>query len=361
MTHVKKEMLSFFMTTKCNLDCSYCYTNKLNHKHQTIDFEFAKLGMDEYFQTDSRKRIRYQGAGEPTCKFKLMKEIRNYAYDIVGEELSVEIQTNGFFKQSIRDWLCKNVDVIWVSFDGLPEMHDQYRREYLTNKPTAKRIENNVRYLTKNCKGITGIRTTITSESIYKQIEILKYFSDLGVEHVWSDPVFPSVGEKDTSSSIDIMEYAKEFIKASDFADEIGISYGSILTCNFDEETTYHCRACLPMPHLTTDGYVSACDMALFGEDNNHMSVLIYGKWDKKNNKIVYDQNKINMIRSRSADNMPGCKSCNAKYHCAGYCLGEVTNETGNMFGKKVEVCEPIRYLFKNLPANRRKYTYMHP
>ena len=67
------------------------------------------------------------------------------------------------------------------------------------------------------------------------------------------------------------------------------------------------------------------------------------------------------MIRSRSADNMPGCKNCIAKYHCAGYCLGEVTNETGNMFGKKVEVCEPIRYLFKNLPANRRKYKYTHP
>ena len=361
MTHVKKEMLSFFVTTECNLDCSYCYTNKGNHKHQTIDFEFAKLGMDEYFQTNYRKRIRYQGAGEPTCKFGLMKKIRDYAYSIVGDKLSLEIQTNGVFEQSIRDWLCENVDVIWVSFDGLPEMHDQHRREYKTNKPTAKRIEKNVRYLTKNCSGMTGIRTTITSESIHKQIEFLKYFSNLGVEHVWSDPVFPSVGEKDTSSSIDIMEYAKEFIKASDFADEIGIFYGSILTCNFDEETTYHCRACLPMPHLTTDGYVSACDMALFGEDNNHMSVLIYGKWDKKNNKIVYDQNKINMIRSRSADNMLGCKNCIAKYHCAGYCLGEVTNETGNMFGKKVEVCEPIRYLFKNLPANRRKYKYIHP
>ena len=361
MSHAKKEMLSFFLTTECNLDCSYCYTNKHSHEHQTLDLEFAKFGMDEYFKTNYRKRIRFQGPGEPTSKFGLMKKIRDYAYSIVGDELSLEIQTNGVFNREVRDWLCENADVIWVSFDGLPEIHDKYRRTYNTDKTTAKTIEKNVSYLTKSGKGMTGIRTTITSENLYKQKECIKYFSGMGVENIWSDHVFPSVGEKETEDTFDMMEYAKEFIIATDFAEEIGIFYGSILTCNFDEETIYNCRACLPMPHLTTDGYVSACDMALFGKDENHMSVFIYGKWDKKNNKIVYDQNKIDMIRSRSANNMPGCKNCIAKYHCAGYCLGEVTNETGNMFGKKVEVCEPIRYLFKNLPDNRHKYKFMHP
>lgn len=42
--------------------------------------------------------------------------------------------------------------------------------------------------------------------------------------------------------------------------------YGSILTCNFGDTVTTHCRACLLVPHLITDGYVSACDMALFGK-----------------------------------------------------------------------------------------------
>lgn len=361
MPHVKKEMLSFFLTTECNLDCSYCYTNKHNHNHQTLDFEFAKLGMDEYFQTNYRKRIRFQGAGEPTTKFLLMKKIRDYAYKIVGDDLTFEIQTNGVFNKEVRDWLSNNADVIWVSFDGLPELHDTNRRTYKTNQPTSHIIENNVSYLLNNGKGMTGIRATITSESVNRQIECLDYFNTMGVKNVWSDHVFPSVGEKEKDNTFDMMKYASEFIKASKHAFENDMFYGSILTCNFDEEIVYNCRACLPMPHLTTDGYVSACDMALFGKDKNPMSVFIYGKWDKENNTIVYDQEKIKKIKSRSADNMPGCSNCIAKYHCAGYCLGEVTNESGDMFGKKAKVCEPIRYLLKNLPAKSVKYEYTHP
>lgn len=330
MAHVNKEMISFFLTTKCNLDCSYCYTNKLKHQHQTLDFEFAKLGIDEYFQTDMKKHIRFFGAGEPTCEFGLMKKIKDYAYNIVGSDLSVELQTNGVFEERIREWLSDNVDIIWVSSDGLPELQDQNRRT-VKGEPTSKELAKNVRYLTQNGKGMTGIRSTITSANVYKQKENIEYFMGLGVKHIWTDPIFPSVGKKQISDSLDIMEYAKEFLKAKEYADKNGISYGSILTCNFDEKTIYSCRACIPVPHLTTDGYVSACDMALYGKDENHMSVFIYGKWDKQNNRIIYDENKINNLRSRYADNMLGCKNCSAKNRCAGYCLGEVANETGNM------------------------------
>lgn len=360
MAHVDKEMISFFLTTKCNLNCIYCYTNKLEHKHQTIDFEFAKLGMDEYFQTNMKKHIRFFGAGEPTCEFVLLKKIKDYAYSIVGDKLSVEIQTNGAFNKNIRDWLSENVDIIWVSSDGLPELQDQ-NRPTKTGEPSSKKLAENVQYLTKNCKGITGIRSTITSANVRKQKENIEYFSKLGVKHIWTDPIFPSVGEIQCSNNIDIMEYAKEFIKAKEFADKNGIVYGSILTCNFDKKITYNCRACIPVPHLTTDGYVSACDMALYGKDENPMSVFIYGKWDKENNKIIYDEKKIENLRSRNADNMPGCKNCSAKYHCAGYCLGEVTNETGNMFGRKRRVCGPIRFLLKNLTSEQCKYEYSHP
>lgn len=361
MAHIRKEMISFYLTTKCNLNCSYCYTKqKSGFKHQTLDFEFAKLGMEDYFQKGMKRHIRFFGPGEPTCEFELMKKIKDYAYNTVGDDLSVEIQTNGIFGQHVREWLSENVDIIWISSDGVPELHDLHRRT-VKDRPTSKKLAENVRYLIQNGKGMTGIRSTITSANVYKQKDNIEYFSGLGVKHIWSDPIFPSVGEKQTSDSIDMIEYAKEFLKAKEFADKNDIFYGSILTCNFDEKVIYNCRACIPVPHLTTDGYISACDMALFGEDKNHMSIFIYGRWDKNNNKIIYDQNKISMLRSRSADNMPGCKNCSAKNNCAGYCLGEVTNETGNMFGKKTKVCDPIRFLLKNLTPEQCKYEYSHP
>ena len=50
-SHYKKEMISIFMTTKCNLNCDYCFTNKNQNEHrgQTISFDFVKRGIDDYF------------------------------------------------------------------------------------------------------------------------------------------------------------------------------------------------------------------------------------------------------------------------------------------------------------------------
>lgn len=360
MPHVNKKMLSFFLTTKCNLSCRYCYTNKDNYKHQTIPFEFAKLGIDTFLGKDKLKHIRFFGAGEPTEEFELMKKICDYSAKNLENDLTIETQTNGVFSHNKAEWLAEHFDIIWVSCDGLPDIQN-YFRPTVGGGPSSKTLERNVNFLTKNCKGMTGIRTTITSLNIHKQIEIIKYFHELGVKYVWSDPIFPAVGSKTSINTFDVMSYAEEFVPASEFAASLGMVYKSFLTCNFDNETKYHCRACIPVPHLTTDGYISACDMALFGNEKDHMSIFIYGKWDKSKNTIVYDQNKINYLQSRSVDNMPGCKDCSVKYNCGGYCLGEVTNETNNLFGKKNSVCGPINYLAKKIGLNNGCCKYLHP
>ncbi len=93
---------------------------------------------------------------------------------------------------------------------------------------------------------------------------------------------------------------------------------GSILTCNFNDLVNKHCRACLPVPHLTTDGFLSACYMALFGKDKNHMLSLIYGERDEINKTINYKDDKIEYV------------------------------------------CQAIRYLDDNLDLQMRKYKYTH-
>ena len=138
---------------------------------------------------------------------------------------------------------------------------------------------------------------------------------------------------------------------------------GSLLTANFDEKVNINCRACLPMPHLTTDGFVSACDLALFGdlEENDRMFPFIYGRWDQASRRIIFDDSKIETLRSRKVENMPGCQYCVAKNHCAGWCLGEILNETGTLFGKKTELCEGIRFLYEHRDELDTNYKYLHP
>lgn len=362
LSHYKKEMISIFVTTECNLNCDYCFTNKYTdtHKNQTIDLEFVKKGIDDYFNTDYLRHVRFFGAGEPTVKLDLIKEIHKYAKQKGGEAVTFEIQTNGAFIDDTAKWLSKNIDIIWISCDGTPDIQDSHRLCLDTNKKSSALIEKNIRIL-KRGQNFVGIRSTITDENVDRQIEMINYFSSLGIKDVWVDPIFPSVSENIQENNFDNMHFAEKFLEACTYAKQKDVFYGSILTCNFADSVKKHCRACIPAPHLTTDGYVSACDMALFGEDNNHMQSFIFGKWDPALKEIIYYRDKQEYLQSRNTEHMDHCRNCSSKEHCGGYCLGEVLNETKDLYGQKRGVCEAIRFLDSKMNDSIRKYSFTHP
>lgn len=362
MAHMDKQMISFFVTTNCNLDCVYCYTNKKegSHKNQTLNFEFAKAAIDDYFASPYAKHVRFQGAGEPTTNIALVEKILLYARSVTAEEVTSEIQTNACFPAEVAKWVAENIDNIWASCDGFPSIQN-YNRPFLGGGGSADVFERNVKHLVANAKRMVGIRSTITERNVTLQKECIDYYRSLGVRHVWVDPVFPKVGERESEDAMDLMAFAKEFLDAVTHAESLGIEYGSILTCNFDRPVDYACRACLPVPHVTTDGYISACDMALYGNDNDHMDLFYYGRWNRESKAIEYDSAKITRIRSRTVANIPHCSNCPAKHNCCGYCPGEVLNETHDYFGQKMRVCPAIRWLFANMTNKQKQYTYTHP
>lgn len=182
MTHVNKQMISFFITTSCNLACHYCYTNKneLERRDQRLDFSFAKAGIDDFFQESKSRHIRFFGPGKPTVEFELIKKKYEYAYSKAGAKLTSEIQTNGVFPIKVANWLAKNINIIWVSSDG-PEDIQDLNRVTVNQQPTSKIVAKNVRYLVEHRKEMIGIRSTITVNSVCKQKELVDYFSSLGV------------------------------------------------------------------------------------------------------------------------------------------------------------------------------------
>jgi radical SAM protein with 4Fe4S-binding SPASM domain len=161
--------------------------------------------------------------------------------------------------------------------------------------------------------------------------------------------------------TFDMDGYVDGYIEAYRYAAAGGIFYGSFLTCNFDGVCDKHCRACIPVPHFTTDGYVSACDLVTFGENARHMDCFVYGKWDKEAGGFVFDKNKIQKLRDRTTVNMPHCRECGVREHCGGYCLGEVMNESGRLLGQKPVTCGAIRRIAKEIGFPSEAYRYMHP
>lgn len=373
MPHVNKQMASFFLTTKCNLRCEYCYNREERTQvvEQSLPIEIAKAGVDLFFNENSSRHIRFYGPGEPTQKIGLMKEIVAYAESKAGSDLTVELQTNGVFSKKDREWLLNHVNIMWISFDGEPEVHDA-KRHFSNGSPSSPFIEDNVKWLL-NFKGpknfMVGARVTITNDNVIRQKSMVDYFLSLGIKHIWSDPVFPTVGKipvcKDTekleSFQFNMDRYVDTYIEARHHAEKVGVFYGSFLTCNFDGICNKHCRACTPVPHFTPDGYISACDLVTFGKNAGHMDCFVYGKWDENEQMFRINDKKVQALQERTTDNMSHCSNCEVREHCGGYCLGEVQNETGILTGQKPHACKAIKRFAEKIGFMDSPYPYTHP
>lgn len=383
MPHCNKKMLSFFLTTKCNLCCRYCYNAKErnNIKEQTIPVEIAEAAIDWYFEKNQSRHIRFYGPGEPTQEFEKMKHITEYAkkHNNGGNDVSVEIQTNGVFTNEVRSWILDNVNILWASFDGMLEVQNYNRplnpiySDIFDKKTSGEVLEQNIKWLNKNRGSrnlMVGARVTITDKNISKQIEMVDYFYSLGIRQVWTNPLFYSVGkipvcqdqEKKNAYEFNMNLYVAEYLKAYYYAKEKGMFWGSFLTINFDGEAEHHCRSCDPLsaPHITPDGYISACDMVVIGAKPYHMSLFIVGKWNTESKSFELYNERIKQLNERKSTNMKHCQQCPAMLHCGGYCLGEIVNETGKLDGQNPIKCMGVKKLFSELGVCE-PYQYLHP
>ena len=383
MPHCKKKMLSFFLTTKCNLCCRYCYNAKERNAiiEQTIPLKIAYAAVDWYFQKNASRHIRFYGPGEPTQEFEKMKKISEYAktHENDGERVTIEIQTNGVFTDEVRDWLLENANIVWMSFDGMKDVQNYNRPlnkmyyHMFGGRSSADVLEDNVRWLINNKNErnlMVGARVTITDNNIYKQCDMVDYFYALGIRYVWTNPLFYSVGKipvcqdeiKKKSYSFDMDAYIENYLKAYYYAKEKGLFWGSFLTINFDGESAYHCRCCIPQsaPHITPDGYISACDMVVLGSEPYHMGLFIVGKWNNEKNEFEFYEDKIRTLNERKSTLIKHCQKCPVQLHCGGCCLGETVNEYGRLDGQNIIKCAAIRKLFKELGVCEA-YPYLHP
>lgn len=367
MSHVRKQMISFFMTTKCNLNCIYCYTPKykqIKNEDQTIDISFAKRGIDDFFRDNASRYIRFYGIGEPTLEIEKMKELTEYARYRANDNVYVELQSNGCFPDSTLKWIGENVNWLWISCDGLPEVHDR-QRPYRGGGGTSAKVVDTITNLCNISTLTVGVRVTLMAEMISQQRRIVDYFESIGIRYINVLPVFaPEEGSESKSYHWDALEFAENFYDAHMYAKQKGIWYNTMCIVNFDENTRIACRSCTPCPHLTTDGYVSCCDFTQLGPDyiSGPLSQLIYGKYDKDKDIIYYDEDAMHRIRSRCAEKLQKstCKDCKYVYNCAGGCMGQVVNETGDIMGKIDDNCKIVQYLGERIPRNHGLFPAFH-
>lgn len=369
MGHCRKKVCTVVLTNRCNLNCSYCWVSDRDDSFipKTIDINFAKRGIYDYYHSTGEKYIGFFASGEPTIELNLMRELVSYAKEIMGDGVKVELQTNGVFSDKAFNWIKDNVDILWFSMDGPIQIND-INRKFISGLGSGKFIENNIRrmfeYKNKHNKDmIIGARGTIGRFNVYKQKEMIDYFDSLGIKGIYVEQICAKISEDAENNFIigdlDSEVFAEEFYKAYEYARGKGIFYGTMATMNFDEEVEIACRSLIPMPHLTPDGFVSGCEMCY--EEGSPLDVFIYGKWNSGKNIIEYDKNKIEKIKSRNIYNLEGCSECKFLKNCAGSCAGETVNEVGDLYGRNDRLCKIIKYLGERIERNTKIYPYLHP
>lgn len=365
MRFKEKEQITISLTGSCNLQCIYCYMPKdqTTNEQELIEYNFCMRGIQDFFQNSSSRCIRFFAGGEPTLAFPLMKQITQTARELAGDELRLELETNGFFSEEIADWISKNINYLWISCDGAPEV--QNRQRPCLMQPDASRIiyQHILRFASQKELQF-GVRATLQDVSVQAQIAMIDFFHTLGVTNVSASPVFASYANEKAYTA-NVLRFAEGFVAAYQYAKKLNMQYLSLLMVNFDEVTDMFCQASIPAPRLTRDGYVSCCDWAAVGLGRlpEWMESCIFGVYDSEQDVIHYDMDKIRNIQKRNVSYLGrnACQGCPALFHCAGGCIGKVMSQSKDMLQMFEPWCEAVRYLYEHLKINQGDITVLHP
>lgn len=319
--------------------------------------------MKDFFSENPARFIRFFGAGEPTLAFEVMTEIHNRALRLAGKALRVELQSNGVFSSAVGDWVERNVDVLWLSFDGPPEIQDRNRPIKHGGRSSGV-IEENIRRFARSGRMQFGVRATVAPRDFPQIDGIIEYFSSLGLRRTCLAPVYASTANNRGEKSLGLLEFARHYVRADAVAQKLGMALSTHLIVNFDEPVQGYCRACTPNPHLTTDGYVSCCDEANLGPEYlpGILQELIYGQWDPQARMIRYYPEALKRIHDRNTSTLKlrGCTGCDIADNCSGGCLPKNMFMTGDLYTPFKEWCEAVRFLAERLPRTEGLFPFLH-
>lgn len=188
-------------TTSCNFDCPYCFEPKLNPKTMTqkvIDGikEFVKKN-----ESAKRLEITWYG-GEPLLAFEQIKSIIQTLETIDGCKIGNQsIITNGYLfdEEKIDFFKTQNISSIQITFDGLPERHNNSRKLKVSGKPTFDVIVANIKKLAQELSQTQiSVRINIDKSMVDEYVELVNILrSKLG--DLKNVSFYPGILRKETA------------------------------------------------------------------------------------------------------------------------------------------------------------------
>lgn len=330
--------MSIIPTHRCNFKCSYCYAAK-GRDNCTLSPKVMLAAINHFVNPARTARrdlyISIVGGGEPLMAWlevtrdtiiELRKREKEHGFRI-----RIMLTSNGsLITDEIAEFLKINNVNVSVSFDILPDIQES-ERGYATD------VEEGIRCLIRNdCK--TSFRTTITPLNVNRQVEMVEYahrffpqIRKINFEYVISNELFATVD----SLSKFFKNFTSDFFHAREVAKEYGIS---LITPTLKNIESVSDRFCSGDFCLTPSGAITGCHR--FSSPNEeHYTDCLYGHVCP-DGTVRIDGQSFGKLMSHNVYSHDECRTCFAKWHCGGQCLGRLYSYNNE---KRQAVCDFIR------------------
>ncbi|MBI3669517.1 MAG: radical SAM protein [Acidobacteria bacterium] len=349
----KPTSLTLFLTTTCNLRCTYCYAAAGDTPAKSMNLDTARRGIDfvagNAVEAGARSfEINYHGGGEPTGNWRVMKDSLAYAREkAVALDLDpprASSATNGVLRDDQIDWIIANLDGVSLSFDGLPSAHDKHRLTVL-GRGSSDRVIHTVRRLDAAGFGY-GVRVTVTADQIPQLPDSVEFIcANFRPQRIQVEPAY-QLGRWAGAPTAETDEFIQAFrtaqARAVRFGHEIFFSAARLGTL-----TNHFCGITQDTFALSPDGNVSACYEA-FSEDTPWARKFFYGEPEKLGPGYKFELPILNNLRGQAVQHRSFCQGCFAKWTCAGDCYHKSLAVNGDVEFRGTDRCHITRELTKD-------------
>jgi len=319
--------LTLYLNGDCNLRCTYCFSEPARHGGARLTGEAvtaaARLVAANCAARGVPVTVALHGGGEPTLHAELVEDLLGRV-EVAAAERDLPafryVATNGVMSTARAAWLAGRVDLVGLSCDGPPDLHDAQRPTW-AGRPTSRTVERTARVL-REAGTPFHVRVTVTAETCDRQEEIAEYLCGLGAAEIHAEPVYrlgrAAAGAARTAASppFDPAAFVDHFLAAQEVARSHGVAY---LTSGsrIGEVHGPYCHLLRQVLQLVPGDVATSC-FAVSDAAAARATGTVIGRWDGES--FAVDGAVVRRQQERLAVWPAACESCAARLHCAGTC-----------------------------------------
>lgn len=338
---MKSATFTIFVTTKCNLNCTYCYEKDFHKVDMSTDVAkktvaFIKEKIKECGLTNIL--VRFHG-GEAMIRFGIIKFIMDELEDN-SCAVSFSMTTNATLLTKEMIPTLVRFDSLSVSIDGSEEEHNRSRIN-IAGEGTYSEVCNSIALLLEHFPNLTA-RMTITPDTYSKVYDNFLSIIDLGIKNIDADLDFTS--DRWTNEMIaEYLEGLKKIAKFIKSEERAGVSIGSSLIESAAIRTkNVSCEGGISSFSITPDGKIYPCMAVAFNEE------FLLGTVETG---ISNDQ-VLKMIKEVGNERNNQCEGC-ARYD---YCITTRCKIINYVYTGNFNLPKPIMCANEHIKVNIGKY-----